>query len=196
MIDLMQVDEFCRGSYISSDLNLHNNEVLIMWQWIDSVDEEEQSNFSDGGGDDTLSTDSDINEDEEEREVENTVVKCIGVTRDVSYQDRLQKVNVLMQQGKEVPVKMVPEPTNPFDSRVISFQCELDKQWCIIGYVIKELCDSVHCAITSESIVSCNFAWVKYKVLNTTGPGYYAAINVTRKGYWPPIVYSRANTMI
>ena len=162
---------------------------------------EEQSSDSDDhdqGGDDTLSTDSDLNEGgEDEEEVQNTVAfKCIGVTRDTFYQDRLQKVNALMQQGKEVPVKMVPEPNNPFDSRAMSFQCELDKKWYIIGYVIKELCGSVHHAITSGSIESCKFAWVKYKVLNTTGPGYYAAINITRRGYWPPIVYSRANTMM
>ena len=158
---------------------------------MDEEDEDHQSECEDG---DDLSTDSDLNEDEDNL---NTVTfKCIGVTRDTSYQDHLEAACTLLQQGIEVPVKVVREPHNPFDSRAISFQCELNNNWHVIGYVIKELCDSVHEAITNGNIVSTNFAWVKYKVLQTTGPGYYAAINITRRGHWPPIVHSRSNTMI
>ncbi len=48
--------------------------------------------------------------------------------------------NKHLQEGREVSVKLVPEPNNPYDSRTISFQCELDKKWHAIGYVInKEL---------------------------------------------------------
>lgn len=64
-----------------------------------------------------------------------------------------------------------------------------------MGYVVKELCESVHNVISTNSIVSTEFAWVKYKIIRTTGPGYYAAVDVTRKGDWPPIVKQSANTM-
>jgi hypothetical protein len=48
---------------------------------------------------------------------------------------------------------------------------------------------------SSNSIISTTFAWAKLKVVRTTGPGYYAAIDITRKGAWPPIVHQSANTM-
>lgn len=100
-----------------------------------------------------------------------------------------------MKRGEKVPVKLVPEPTNPFDRRAITFQCKIQGKWNIFGYVVKEVCESVHDAFVSDSIVSTEFAWIKYQIIRTTGPGYYAAVNVTRKGEWPTIVKQSANTM-
>ena len=109
------------------------------------------------------------------------------------YQAALSSANKLIQQGVTVPVKLVPEPNNPFDSRAISFQCYVDRK--AIGYVVKEVCDIVHDALQSNSVVSTNFAWVKYKIVCTTGTGYYAAVDVTRKEMWPSKVKQSANTM-
>ena len=53
----------------------------------------------------------------------------------------------------------------------------------------------MHEALANDSIVSTTFSSVKYKVMRTTGPGYYAAIDITRKGKWPPIVHRSASTM-
>lgn len=144
--------------------------------------------FEQGDGEDVLSTDSDLID-----EVSSSTVtfKCIGVTRESCYQNVLQEVARLMQEGEEVSVKVVPEPDNPFDARAVSFRCKLAQSWHTIGYVIKELCDSVHAAISGGNLIISKFAWVK-----TTGPGYYAAINITRTGDWPPIVHSRASTML
>lgn len=58
-----------------------------------------------------------------------------------------------------------------------------------------ELCDIAHEAIANGSVVSARFAWVKYNVVRTTGPGYYAAIDVPLKGKWPPIIHRSASTM-
>ena len=68
----------------------------------------------------------------------------------------------LLQAGTTVPVKVVPEPNNPFDSRALAFQCLVDNKWQVIGYLIKELCDIVHEALANNSIVSTRFSWVKY----------------------------------
>ena len=108
----------------------------------------------------TLSTDSDVDDDSAVVLLTATF-KCIGVTRDPSYQDSLLAVHKLMKEGKSVPIKLVPEPTNPFDSRAISFQCQLNGKWKVIGYVVKELCDSVHDALSNQSITCTKFAWVK-----------------------------------
>ena len=171
---------------------------MVVWQWVEYND----SGHSCGSGseglnqDGSLSTESDLEEDESMDPTLSTVTfKCIGVKRDDAYQEALKKVSKLMQEGTNVPVKLVPEPTNPYDSRAISFQCQLEQQWYTIGYVVRELCEYVHEAISSNSIVSTTFAWAKLKVVHTTGPGYYAAIDITRRGVWPPIVHRSANTM-
>lgn len=101
----------------------------------------------------------------------------------------------LLQAGIAVPAKVVPEPDNPFDSRALAFQCFVENQWQVIGYMIKELCDIVHEALTNGSIVSTRLSWVKYKVVRTTEPGYYAAIDITCKGKWPPSQYNVLNYM-
>ena len=192
---LFQVDEFYQSYITADDLNIPDNVVVIIWQWNECTEDEfsHDSSFDDNQDGDILSTDSDLTEDES---LTSTVTfKCIGVTRDTSYQHYLEIVNKHLQEGKEVPVKLASEPNNPYDSRAISFQCELDKKWHVIGYVIKELCESVHEAITCGKIVSTKFAWVKYKVIRNTGPGFYAAIDITCQGNWPPIVHSHSNTM-
>ena len=81
--------------------------------------------------------------------------------------DCLKTVSGVLQAGTSVPVKVIPEPNNPFDSRALAFQCLIDNKWQLIGYLIKELCDIVHEAIADGSIISARFAWVRYKVLRT-----------------------------
>ena len=53
----------------------------------------------------------------------------------------------LLQAGTTVPVKVIPEPNNPFDSCGLAFQWLTDNKWQVIEYLIKELCDIVHEAI-------------------------------------------------
>ena len=169
--------------------------LLIVWQWSEWTDDEgsKPSESPEPDPNESLSTASDL--DEEEPELSTVTFKCIGVTRDPMYQDCLKTVSGLLQAGTTVPVKVIPEPNNPFDSRALAFQCLIDNKWQVIGYVIKELCDIVHEAIADSSIISVRFAWVRYKVVRTTGPGYYAAIDITRKGKWPPIIHRSASTM-
>ena len=56
-------------------------------------------------------------------------------------------------------MKLSPEPTNPFDSCAIAFQCQICGKWISIGYVVKEVCESVLSALASDSIISTEFAW-------------------------------------
>lgn len=169
--------------------------LLIVWQWNEWADDKgsEQDETHEPDLNESLSTASDL--DEEEPELSIVTFKCIGVTRDSSYQNCLKTVSELLQARITVPVKVVPEPNNPFDSHALAFQCLVDNKWQVIGYLIKELCDIVHEALANDNIVSTRFSWIKYKAIRTSGPGYYAAIDITRKGNWPPIVHRSANTM-
>ena len=167
-----------------------------MWQWIEHCEDEEHGTSEDDVQCGSLSTDSDLCESDSERNESSTVsFKCVGVTRDPSYQEALKTALKAIHEGKVVPVRVEPEPNNPFDSHAVSFQCKIGGQWSVFGYVIKELCDCVQDAVTRKDIISVKFAWIKYKVLRTSGPGYYTAINVTRRHTWSPIMHSLANMM-
>ena len=63
--------------------------------------------------------------------------KCIGCTKDTSYQETLAHISQL-RNSSEVSCKLVPEPDNPANSCAIAFKCNIDGIWCTIGYVVKE----------------------------------------------------------
>ena len=171
-----------------------SRELLILWEWIDSRDGSINGSDVDlSSPDETLSTDSDF--EEENVETDTVIFKCIGVTRDPSYQDVLKSVSVSLKEGKHVPVQIVAESTNPYDAHAVCFKCLLDSRWQVFSYVVKELCDEVNMALSDKSIIATTFAWVKYKIISTTGPGYYAAVSITKKGKWSSLVHKLSSTM-
>ena len=173
---------------------LSDHGFLVVYERSDDIEDSEFCDSSDVlSQDGSLSTESDL--DSEDVTLDTVTFKCIGVTRNPSYQEVLKAVNELLRKGNNVPVKPILEPTNPFDSHAVSFQCQLNNRWNVIGYVIRELSDYVRDAILSQDIVATKFLWVKYKVVRTTGPGFYAAINITRKGQWPSAVCKLVNSM-
>lgn len=196
---MCQVEEFSKAAYAKQLTAIEGHGFLIVWSWVEQEEDEEDLETDAGyvqEEGESLSTDSDLEDGAPIATQLSTVTfKCIGVTRDPVYQAALNSASKLLQEGLTVPVKLVPEPNNTFDSRAISFQCYIDNSWKTIGYVVKEVCENVHEALQSNSVVSTNFAWVKYKIVRTTGPGYYAAVDVTRKGMWPSKVKQSANTM-
>ena len=154
---------------------------LVVWDWLlsnDNTDSEDadSSNHDRGSSDELVSQEEDTQESY-------VPFKCIGVTRDTRYQDILHEVRDRIQGGDTVPVKMVQEPDNVFDSQAIAFQCYHSDSWQTIGYVVSEICDEVNAAINQGDILSVEFSWVKYKLWKKS-PGYYACIGVTRKGEW------------
>ena len=121
--------------------------------------------------------------------------KCIGTTHDLNSQEVLRSVNTLLGSGEEVPVKIVPEPDNQYDSKAIAFQCKVDGKWHRIGYIVREALDNVHRALMQKKIISVKFAWVKYLVIwMRSGPGYYAGINIAIDGEWSQEVCRCAST--
>ena len=61
-----------------------------------------------------------------------------------------------------------------------------DGKWRKIGYIVREALDNAHRAQMQKKIISVNFVWVKYLVLNyawmRSGPEYYAGINIAMDG--------------
>ena len=99
----------------------------------------------------------------------------------------------IIESGQSVPVKLLPEPQNVFDHNAIAFQCLHNRKWKTFGYVVSEVALEVLAAIDNEDIISVEFAWVKYKLWRKS-PGFYAAINITRKGEWSRSVKESRST--
>ena len=167
----------------------------VIWDWTEcSADSstDETSNHND----DCLSTDSNIADSHDAtRRISSVCFKCVGVTRDPSYQHVLCQAFRERRDGRSVAVRLTPEPTNPYDSHAVAFECEIAGCWRVFGYVVKELSDYVLDAINRGEIVHVEFSWIKYKIIRTTGPGYCTAIRVTKSGIWPPLVHSLQDTL-
>ena len=121
--------------------------------------------------------------------------KCIGASRDKEHQKVLQMAYNARQRGEVVSVKIEPEPSNPYDSKAIAFICMVEGSWKRIGYVVREVVDEVHKAAKQQAIFWVKFAWIKYLVQWTRcGPGFYAGINIARKGEWSNTCIKSAST--
>ena len=192
---LFQVEEFL--SQISPpNVRLYDNAVLVVWKWkslvtTPTVNQDAKSFITEEGEEkieeDKFDMESRDGRNEEPKEDSGSpfVFKCIGAVRDVNSQTSLRTCRDRMANGWTVPVTMEHEPTNIKDVKAIAFKCEIDGKWHRIGYVVSEILEEVHAAISADQIVSVRFAWVKYVTDWTrSGPGYFAGIGVTKKGQW------------
>jgi len=65
----------------------------------------------------------------------------------------------------------------------------------MIGYVVKEALESVHSARDQGRITAVEFSWIKYLITwPTSGPGFYAGIDISVYGRWPAVVVNCAST--
>lgn len=173
--------------------------IVWEWEWSDSEPEEDESELenvstccsAEGTINPYLLSDSESEHEADTfvlPEITHTVVfKCIGATHNQQSQEVLSEAANLIKKGTEIPVKLMKEPENEFDSKAIAFHCKLPtKDWIKIGYVVREVLEHVHKALDEKKIMSVKFDWVKYLVIwSKSGPGFYAGIRVTLNGEWP-----------
>lgn len=147
----------------------------------DSTDSSEESNSACGDSNSQASPD----QFSSSLMTHTVMFKCIGVTRDQEFQDTLSSAHQLLRENTNVPVRLVPEPNNLFDSKAIAFECQLDSKWRKIGYVVHEALEETHAALTHGDILNVRFGWIKYITdWYMSGPGFFAGINVSKKGSW------------
>jgi len=53
---------------------------------------------------------------------------------DEGQEKALEQTFVAEQSEETVPVKIEPQPTNPYDSKAICFKCFVGELWCRIDY--------------------------------------------------------------
>ena len=78
--------------------------------------------------------------------------KCIGASRDDKQQETLQAAAKCIKEGKEVPIRLQPEPDNPVDCNAIAFWCCVHNDWSRVDYVVQEALPEVHDAIQNNSL--------------------------------------------
>ncbi len=129
---------------------------------------------------------SDTEADTFARSTHTIAFKVIGCTKERRYQELLEWASVLIDAGVFVPVEITVESDNPVDPGAIAFMCEMDGSFQRVGYVVKEVRDAVYNALTRNDITTVKFKWIKYiSDWYRMGPGYFAAVIITKKGVWP-----------
>ena len=179
--------------------------VVWKWEWQDDIDHVSEAS-SEGitainpdiesccDEDEDNKEDDESNDDDDSR-THTVTFKCIGTTHHVDAQDTLCRASRLLNKSEHVPVNIIPEPDNPYDSKAIAFKCFVGGAWNRIGYIVKEALESVHSARDQRSIAAVEFSWIKYLITwPRSGPGYYAGINITIYGQWPVVVVNCAST--
>ena len=179
---------------MSSELNykdlklLPDNEVFVAYAWHlkqDNCDSDDSSLMSSGSTNSVASSPSETEVIDSSLAPHTLTFKCMGTVKDPNYQETLSKATALLKDGKETPVRLRPEPENPFDANAIAYECQIDNQWRRIGYVVQDALLDVHDALSKKEIISVKFAWVKYLLCwRRSGPGFYAGVNITKQGSW------------
>ena len=131
--------------------------------WVGQTEEESNPNCSDHQGDDRHDNDELVEVDseaacDESRSVGANVLysvcfKCIGTTKEQSYQDILAEAAQKKRAGINVEVRLSPEPHNPFDANLIAFEILVNAEWKRVGYMVSEVLNAVHQALHNKEIV-------------------------------------------
>ena len=64
-----------------------------------------------------------------------------------------------------------------------------------VCYVVHEVLPEVHAALQEKKITGVKIAWIKWiTAWSRSGQGYYAGIDISKKGYWGTTVVSSRST--
>ena len=135
---LMPQKEFKQSIATAGLVLIDDSLVFVIWKWhVLDVDEEDE--------DEKMSDLCELEADEEEENNESNSMdvvhaltfKCIGTTKEDRYQEILVEANLQRRSGKEVHVRLTPEPSNCYDSEAIAFECRTsaENRWERIGYI-------------------------------------------------------------
>ena len=114
----------------------------------------------------------------------------------IEYQEILALASKNIDNGKNVSVKLKPEPDNPYDNRAVAFICQTEEnaEWKRIGYVVREAADEVLAVLNANKILNITFKWIKY-IVHFKSRGWYAVVKITRNGEWSQqVLRSRATS--
>ncbi len=179
------IDEFMRSN-VQLELNTFDNKVFVVWNWNILLPDISPSMSTTNST--AAAADVDHQGIDDVNDQEGVVFKCIGSAKEEQYQKHLAEVNRLRSQGIPIEVRVLHEASNRYDSRAIAVQVFLDSKWNRIGYLVREVLESVHRAMHEDKIVSVKLDWTKF-LLHWRSPGWYCGIKIIKRGRWGDIVH-------
>ncbi len=159
MFFFIPMDEFMRSNVeVELDnFNTFDNKVFVVWNW--NILPPDLPSISTTNSTAAAADDVDHQGIDDVNDQEGVLFKCIGSAKEEQYQKHLAEVNRLHSQGLPIEVRVLHEALNRYDSRAIAVQVFLDSQWNRIGYLVREVLDSVHQAMHEDKIVSVKLDW-------------------------------------
>ena len=100
----------------------------------------------------------------------------------------LEVASKKLENGQEVKVQIQPEPDNDFDSNAIAVMLNYGTGWHTVGYIARELTSEIH-PLIKRSNIKVAISKISFR-LTYLLTGYFATLNITRKGQWSPRVIS------
>ena len=170
-ICVLQEEDFKLG-VITDELCLPPQGVVV-WEWVEcnsdaaithiseteaSVDHVSETSLTAKSDSDETNCSMENLQLENYQQTSTVTFKCIGTQHDVHAQHILEIVSSHLDERKEVPVNIYPEPTNPGDSKAIAFKCWISNDWNRIGYIVSEARDEVHDAQQNGKILDVKFS--------------------------------------
>ena len=139
LIILLQVSEFSKEIDVAGLTHDPGGMFVIFnWDWVDVLDSELDQMASIASSTTYTSARSTCSHSQSPAPLPGLtppithalVFKCIGAVRDDKQQKVLEGAYNARQRGGNVPVKLEPEPDNPYDSQAISFMCRsVEANW-------------------------------------------------------------------
>jgi len=119
----------------------------------------------------------------------------MGTTKITGAQEVLEEARDRLHQNEDVPVQIIPEPENPVDKNAIAFKCRIDSKWFKFGYAVTEVTDELHSTMRNNLVMGVTFKDIRFVCRwSKCTPGFYAAVNITKKGMWSSTVSRYAST--
>ena len=108
--------------------------------------------------------------------------KVMGVAYSAERQKHLENAFQIFREGN-VKAKIAPESDNPYDKDAISVMLDYGHEWSKIGYIAKELTKFLHPLLKQGFITNVSLKHINFKT-SYLKVGFYATIQITRKGQW------------
>lgn len=156
----------------------------VFWTWARTSDTSEiDINSSDDSGDE-LDSSSEIDNENSEDVLHTVPFKVLGSAYFVERQKCLEDAHKLLYERKvDVNAKLVPESNNKYDKNAIAVMLGFGNEWNKVGYIPTELTQFLHPLLNHNKITNVSLKHIKFRTTYQK-VGFYATIEITRRGAW------------
>ena len=110
--------------------------------------------------------------------------KVLGSAYFVERQKCWEEAHKLLYERKvDVNAKLVPESNNKYDKNAIAVMLGFGNEWNKVGYIPTELTQFLHPLLNHNKITNVSLKHIKFRTTYQK-VGFYATIEITRRGAW------------